>query len=99
MAKKTRAQKKRADERKTHQPIVPYSEAAPTPLPTNNIEIRGLSLDTKKVKAEGRLATPTHPYLKKDLVKVGVLVVGAVILELSANYLVTSGALSRFGIS
>src|SRR2546430_3594969 len=98
MARKTRAQKRKADDRKATQPIAPYTQAAPTPLPTSDVALTDLSLDTKKLASESRLVTPNYPYLKKDLMKVGMLAVGAVALELVVSYAVTHGMLKGFGI-
>jgi hypothetical protein len=99
MAKKTRAQKKRLDERKVNQPIAPYSEAAPTRLLTGDLTISGLTLDTKEIATKKAVALSTHPYLRKDLIKVGVLAIGAIVLELASSYAVTHGVLSQWGIS
>lgn len=72
-------------------------EAAPKHLPTNNIEISGLSLDTKK--SEPREKVLSHPFLRRDLLKVGALAVGAVVLEYVVSLLIERGALSSWGIS
>ena len=97
MAKKTRAQKKKADDRKVYSPIAPYTEAAPKPLPTNNIAISGLSLSN--VKSTETANHISHPFLKMDLMRVAALAIGAVVVEYVVGYVIKHGALSSWGIS
>jgi hypothetical protein len=97
MAKRTLAQKKKSDVRQVLQPTASHTESSLSA--GSEVTISGMSLDVKKTSDEKELATSNYLHLKNDLLKVGVLALGAIAVELAGSYIVISGVLSYWGIS
>ena len=97
MSRKTKQQKIIADLRKQVQlqslPIPAVTKISSDPI------IKNVSLPQIKIKQYSVNSVLDHSHLKMDLIKVGSLVTGAIVIELIAAYAITHGALSSIGIT
>lgn len=99
MPRKTREQKIIADLRRQLRLRQAVNEEVPQDKPTISVAKEVSLPKAAPVSIQPVATSGNYAFLGRDLTKLGILTAAAIILEVIASYLITSGALKPYGIS